>query len=85
MTISSRLRITLAQINLDRACQQLPPLSLRRVAEESGVSLSVLAALQMGKSHRIDFRTLDRLLIYLNQFRPTDLNDLLTWSQGQTA
>jgi len=85
MTISSRLRVTLALLNVERAQLGLPALSLRRVAAESGVALSVLAALQTGKSQRIDFRTLDRLLGYFNRFRPTRLDDLLMWEQERPA
>jgi DNA-binding Xre family transcriptional regulator len=79
MTISCRLRVVLAQINMDRAKSGQPALSLRRLSHESGVSLSVLVSLNTGKSQRIDYATIDRLLTYFNRFLPIDIDDLFRW------
>lgn len=79
MPISCRLRVVLAQLNLERAKISQPALSLRRLALESGVSLSVLVALNTGKSQRIDYATIDRLLMYFNRFLPVSTDDLLRW------
>jgi DNA-binding Xre family transcriptional regulator len=79
MPISCRLRVVLAQLNVERAKMSQPALSLRRLALESGVSLSVLAALNTGKSQRIDYATIDRLLMYFNRFFPVRIDDLLRW------
>jgi transcriptional regulator with XRE-family HTH domain len=57
-------------------------LSLRRLAYESGVSLSVLAALHTGKSQRIDYATIDHLLTYFNRYFQVTTADLLDWESA---
>nr|HET6902846.1 helix-turn-helix transcriptional regulator [Ktedonobacteraceae bacterium] len=79
MTISCHLRILLAKVNVERAKQGKPALSLRRLASETGISLSVLAALHTGRSQRLDYTTLDRLLNYFNCYLAVSMNDLLVW------
>ena len=79
MPVSCHLRILLARLNVERAQQAQPALSLRRLAEESGVSLSVLVALHTGRSRRIDFATVDRLLAYFSRSLHVSVNDLLVW------
>ena len=81
MTVSCHLRILLAKANVERARQGKPTLSLRRLAAESGVSLSVLAALNTGRNQRIDYATLDRLLNYFNCYFSVTINDLLIWER----
>jgi DNA-binding Xre family transcriptional regulator len=81
VTISCHLRILLARVNVERAKQGKPALSLRRLAGESGVSLSVLAALNTGRSQRIDYTTIDRLLDYFSRYFSVTMNDLLFWER----
>lgn len=81
MTISCQLRLLIARVNVERARQGRAPLSLRRLAEESGVSLSVLAALNTGRSQRIDYATIDQLLRYFSQYFAVTTSDLLVWEQ----
>jgi transcriptional regulator with XRE-family HTH domain len=83
VTISCKLRLLLARVNLERVKQGEPALSLRRLAQESGVSLSVLAALHTGKSQRIDYATIDHLLTYFNRYLKVTTVDLLAWEQPQ--
>ncbi len=83
MTISCRLRLLLARVNVERAKQGESPLSLRRLAGESGVSLSVLTALNTGRSQRIDYTTIDHLLRYFNSYFLVTTSDLLAWEQDQ--
>ena len=87
VTISCKLRLILAQVNVERAKQGNAPLSLRRLAGESGVSLSVLAALHTGRSQRIDYATIDQLLTYFNSYFSVTTSDLLAWErpEGDTA
>ncbi len=85
MTISCQLRLLIARVNVERARQGKPPLSLRRLAEESGVSLSVLAALNTGRSQRIDYATIDQLLSYFNRYFTVTTSDLLVWEQRDEA
>jgi hypothetical protein len=75
----------LARVNVERARRGQPALSLRRLAEESGVSLSVLVALHTGRSGRVDYATLDRLLTYFSRDFPVSMNDLLVWSPAADA
>src|SRR5947209_8715897 len=82
VTISCRLRLLLARVNVERAQQGKPQLSLRRLSEESGVSLSVLAALNTGRSQRIDYSTIDHLLRYFNSYFTLTTSDLLTWEEA---
>ena len=79
MPVSCHLRILLARLNVERAKQARPPISLRRLARESGVSLSVLVTLQTGQSQRVDFATLDRILMYFSRCLHVTMNDLLVW------
>ena len=79
MTIACHLRILLAKVNVERAKQGKPALSLRRLASETGISLSVLAALHTGHSRRLDYTTLDRLLNYFSRYLTVTINDLLVW------
>lgn len=81
MTISCNLRLMLAKANVERAKQGNPPLSLRRLAGESGVSLSVLTALNTGRSQRIDYTTIDHLLCYFNKYFNVTTSDLLVWEE----
>jgi hypothetical protein len=85
MTISCQLRVLLARTNLERAKQGQPVLSLRRLAVQSGVSLSVLTALSAGRSQRIDYATVDRLLVFFSRYFPVTTSDLLTWEPAQQA
>jgi DNA-binding Xre family transcriptional regulator len=79
MPISCHLRILLARLNVERARRGESAISLRRLARESGVALSVLVALHTGQSQRVDYATLDRLLTYFSRFLPVTINDLLAW------
>ncbi len=81
MTISCKLRLLLARANVERARQGQSALSLRRLADESSVSLSVLAALHTGKSQRIDYTTIDHLLTYFNHYFQVTTDDLLSWEE----
>jgi DNA-binding Xre family transcriptional regulator len=83
MPISCHLRILLARVNVERAKCGRPALSLRSLASESGVSLSALAALNTGRSSRIDYSTADRLLTYFSRYLSVSMNDLLVWERPQ--
>jgi DNA-binding Xre family transcriptional regulator len=83
MSVSCRLRVVLAQLNVEQAKNGQPAISLRRLSQESGVSLSVLASLHTGRSQRVDYSTIDRLLSYFNRFFPVRMDDLFTWKSAQ--
>jgi DNA-binding Xre family transcriptional regulator len=83
VTITCHLRVLLAKANVERAKQGKPTLSLRSLARESGVSLSVLASLHTGRSQRIDYTTIDRLLNYFScYFSNVSINDLFAWEKS---
>ncbi len=79
------LRLLLAKVNVERARHGKSALSLRQLAQESGVSLSVLSALNTGRSSRIDYSTIDQLLVYFNRYFTVTTSDLLEWNQRQDA
>ncbi len=85
MPVSCRLRILLAQLNVERAKKGQRAISLRRLAQESGVSQSVLVALHTGHNQRIDYATIDRLLSYFSRFLPVSMEDLLMWEPRQES
>jgi len=85
MSVSCRLRIVLAQLNVERLKSDQPALSLRQLSQESGVSLSVLASLHTGRSQRIDYATIDRLLTYFNRFLPVSMDDLFRWEADRES
>lgn len=85
MPIACKLRVLHAKVNLKRAERGQPPLSLRRLADESGVSLSVVAALNTGQSQRIDYATIDRLLNYFSSYFRVTTSDLLSWEPVSAA
>ncbi len=83
MTITCHLRILLAKANVERAKQGKPTLSLRSLARESGVSLSVLASLHTGRSQRVDYTTIDRLLNYFSHYFNVSVDDLFVWEKPE--
>ncbi len=85
MTIHCRFRLLLARANVERIKQGRPGLTLRQLAQESGVSLSVLAALNTGRSQRIDYATIDHLLAYFSRYFPVTIADLLVWEPEAEA
>lgn len=72
MPVSCQLRLLLAG-------QERSAVSPRRPARESGVSLSGIIALQTGRSQRVDYATLDRLLTYFSRSLHVSMDDLLVW------
>ncbi len=85
MPVNCQLRILLARLNLERARRGQPPVSLRRLARESGVSLSTVVALNGDQSQRVDFATLDRLLAYFSRSLDVSVDDLLVWQPGDES
>lgn len=83
MPVRCNLPLLLAQVNVERTRQKQPLLSLRRLADESNVSLSVLTSLNTGKSQRIDYNTIDKLLTYFNHYLNVTTDDLLVWEPAR--
>ena len=85
MSIHCNLAVLIAQANVVRAKRHQPRLSLRFLAEESGVSLSVLVALNTGKSTRIGYETIDKLLSYFSEYIEVNTADLLIWERNVSS
>lgn len=77
MPIKSRVKVLLAERNLERARRGERSISVRGLAEATGIAHSALIKLVDNKSTRVDFETLDRLMRY---FGTTDLDDILVYT-----
>ena len=76
MPVRSRIKVLLAERNLDRVRAGEKPISVRQLAEETGITHSALVKLVNGKSAMISMVTLDRLMQF---FGTHDLNELLEY------
>ena len=74
MPVRSRIKVLLAERNLERARAGARPISVRQLAEATGITHSALVKLVNGQSTRIDFNTLDKLMAF---FDTDDMNDIL--------
>ncbi len=77
MPIRSRVKILLAERNLERAHRGEKPISVRGVADATGITHSALVKLVNNQSTRVDFETLDKLMQF---FGTADLNDILEYA-----
>lgn len=84
MPIRPNLPILIAQATTERRRRGLPKMTLRILAEESNVALSVIAALNTNASKRLDYDTLEKLLVAFNRYFPTTLGDVLIWDREDT-
>ena len=66
MTVRSRIKLLIAERNLERIKQGLPEITQRDIAAESQLPLSTVNGLITGRAGRVDFRTLNRLCRYFN-------------------
>ena len=64
--VRSRLKVLIAERNLQLLREGKPVLTVRRIAEESGLPQSVVTGLTAGRAGRVDFKTLDKLCRYFN-------------------
>jgi DNA-binding Xre family transcriptional regulator len=76
MPVKSRIKVLLAERNLDRARSGERPISVRGLAEATGITHSALVKLVNGKSGMISFETLDKLMQF---FGTKDLNEILEY------
>ena len=61
MPIRCNLKVLIARENLERAEAGRRALTMRELARETGLALSVLSNLAMNRTERVDFKTLDRI------------------------
>ncbi len=64
MPIKNRIRVLLAQHNLERARRGEKLVSLRRLASDLGIAHAAFLKLVNGRSKRIDFETIEKLCAY---------------------
>lgn len=76
MPVKSRIKVLMAERNLDRARAGERPISVRGLSEATGITHSALVKLVNGKSSMISFETIDKLMKF---FGTKDLNEVLEY------
>jgi DNA-binding Xre family transcriptional regulator len=66
MPIRARIKVLLAEVNLERTRAGERPVSVRQLSEETGITHSALVQLVNGKSKMVAFETLDKLMQFFN-------------------
>ena len=64
MPIRCNLKVVIARENLRRAEARRPPVTMRALARDTGLALSVLSKLATNRSQRVDYKTIDKLCDY---------------------
>jgi putative transcriptional regulator len=72
MAVKSRLRALVAQRNYQRAEAGQPELSIRGIAQDAGLSASVVSGLMSNRAKRLDMTTLDKLCRFFD-VQPGDI------------
>jgi putative transcriptional regulator len=72
MTVRSRLKVLLWERNFVRVKAGLPALTIRQIAEETGLATSTLTGLTANRARRVDYDTLNALCKYL-ECKPGDI------------
>lgn len=72
MAVRSRLKVLIAERNLERIKQGEPELTIRQIAAGTGLPSSVVSGLTSGRAVRVDFKTLNKLCVYFS-VQPGDL------------
>ncbi len=83
MTVRSRMKLLIAERNLQRIKQGLPEITQRDIAADSQLPLSTVNGLITGRAGRVDFRTLNRLCRYFN-VQPGELLEYIPDDDGET-
>lgn len=72
MAVRSRLKLLIAERNVERVKTRQPTLTLRQLAEETGLAISTVNGLTTTRANRVDFNTLSALCRYFN-VQPGDI------------
>ena len=72
MAVRSKLKLLIAERNVERMRSNQPTLTLRQLAQETGLALSTINWLTTPRANRIDFRTLNALCRYFD-VQPGDI------------
>jgi DNA-binding Xre family transcriptional regulator len=62
--VQSRLKIVWAEYNLKRARQGLDPVTLRQIAQSTGLAPSTITGLTTNRQQQVHFRTLSLLCAF---------------------
>lgn len=74
--IRSRLKLLIAERNLERLKSNQPQLTLQQIAREAGLAVSTINGLTTTRSSRIDFETLSALCNYFH-VQPGDILEFI--------
>jgi len=66
MAVRSRLKLLIAERNVERVRTGQPTLTLRSLAAETGLARSTVNGLTTPRANRIDFKTLNALCRYFD-------------------
>jgi putative transcriptional regulator len=80
MAVRSRLRVLLAEHNVERARAGRSGLTVRQLAEQTGLAASTITGLTAGRARQVSFATLDALCRYFG----CTPNDLLEYTPSDT-
>ncbi len=72
MPIKSKLRVLIAQRNLERAADGKRALTQNRISKDTGLPNSVVNGLVTNRTTRVDYGTLEKLCRYLDA-QPGDI------------
>ncbi len=81
--VRSRLKVLIAERNLDRLREGKPVLTIRGIGAATGLSVATITGLTAGRAGRIDFDTLDTLCSYFH-IQPGDLLEYLPGEPAET-
>ncbi len=76
MPIRSRVKVLLAERNLERVRAGEHPISVRAIAEATGITHSALVKLVNNRTTRIDYETISKLMEF---FGTQDIDDVLEY------
>jgi DNA-binding Xre family transcriptional regulator len=80
MSVKSRIKVLLAERNLERARAGDRAISVRQLAERTGITHSALVKLVNNQSQMVAFDTLDKLMRF---FGTRNLDDLLEYTPDE--
>jgi len=83
MTVRSRLKILLWERNLTRVKAGQAALTLRQIADDTGLAPSTLTGLTANRAKRVDYDTLNVLCKYLD-CKPGDILEYVADDEEET-
>ncbi len=78
MPVKSRVKLLLAERNLERVRKGEKAITVIGLSQATGITHSALVKFVNGQSTRVDFATIDKLMHF---FETTDFNDIFEYVQ----